>query len=74
MEDGKTFQLPYNAEREQEIVRITNEASLLAIAVGCEQLFEGQTSLPATEYVIFEPLPESTIEIRSVNYFESNLN
>ncbi len=64
--------LPYNAETAQEFISINNEASLVRLKVGCTELFEGRTMLPGTEYVIFEALPESTVEIRSVNFFNTD--
>lgn len=64
--------VPYNAEMGQEFLSFYNEASLVKISAGCTKLFESRTSLPATEYVIFETLPESTVEIRSANFFNTD--
>lgn len=64
--------LPYNAEMGQEFLSFYNEASLMRVSAGCTKLFEGKVSLPCTEYVIFEALPESTVEIRSANFFNTD--
>lgn len=72
--DGRTIPLPYNAEVDQQIVTLYNEAARLSVGVGCNGLYEGETDLPGTEYVIFETLPESTVELRSAMYFNSDTN
>ncbi len=69
---GETMDLPYNAETDPETLSFYNEANLLSISAGCKRLYEEQTPLPATEYVIFETLPGSTVEIRSAAYFETD--
>jgi len=71
--NGLVTPLNYNAEVEQQTLSFYNEADLLAISVGCKKLYENQTKLPGTEYLIFETLPGSTVEIRSVAYFDTNI-
>lgn len=73
MEDGREIPLHYNAELDPQTLRFTHEAALLEVKAGCNQIFEGETNLPATEYMIFETLPGSTVEIKTINYYESNL-
>jgi len=70
--DGRTLPLEYNAEVDQQIVTLYDEAARVSVAVGCDGLYEGETELPCTEYVIFETLPGSTVEIRSATYFNSD--
>jgi hypothetical protein len=70
--DGRVVPLYYNAETEKQTVSFYHEASLLTISVGCQRLYEGESELPATEYLILETLPGSTIEIRTINFHETN--
>lgn len=69
--EGETIPLNYNAELGTQTVSLQNEADLVAISVGCRRLYEQETPLPATEYVILETLPGSTVELRAINYFDS---
>jgi hypothetical protein len=71
-EAGRIRPLNFNAETEEQTLSFYNEADRVAVSVGCKKLFEDQSSLAGTEYLIFETLPGSTVEIRSVGYFESN--
>lgn len=71
--DGTTLDLGHRADNEQEYIQIYNEADLLAIDIGCSRLYEGHVELPATEYLIVETLPGSTVELRSVMFFETNI-
>ena len=71
--DGTTIPLNYNAETEQQTLSFYNEADLVWIAAGCKRLYEDQTTLPGTEYLIFETLPNSTVELRAVTYFDTNM-
>lgn len=70
--NGRTIPLEYNAETETGTISLYNEAARLAVSVNCQQLYEEDTNLPGTEYVIFEPLPESTVELRHVAYFNTD--
>lgn len=70
--DGRTIPLEYNAETETGTISLYNEAARLAVSVNCQQLYEDDTNLPGTEYVIFEPLPGSTVELRHVAYFNTD--
>jgi hypothetical protein len=72
-ETGVVKPLNFNAETEQQTLSFYNEADRVAVSVGCRKLYEDQSSLPGTEYLIFETLPGSTVEIRSVGYFDTNL-
>jgi hypothetical protein len=69
MPDGQVIPLEYNAQAEQQILSFYNEASLVSVSVGCDRLVERPTDAPGTDYVIFETLPGSTVELRSINYF-----
>ncbi len=69
MPDGKVIPLEYNAQSEQQILSLYNEASLVSVSVGCDRLVAQPTDIPGTDYVIFETLPGSTVELRSINYF-----
>lgn len=71
--DGVTIPLNYNAETDLQTLSFYNEASLVWIAAGCKRLYEEQTTLPGTEYLIFETLPNSTVELRAVTYFDTNM-
>lgn len=71
--DGRTIPLNFNAETERQTLQLYNEANLLAVTVGCKRLYEEPTELPGTEYLIFETLPNSSVELRSVTYFDTNL-
>lgn len=70
--NGRTIPLEYNAETETGTISLYNEAARLAVSVNCQQLYEEDTNLPGTEYVIFEPLPGSTVELRHVAYFNTD--
>ena len=71
--DGTIVPLNFNAEVEQQTLSFYNEANQLAVSVGCKRVYEQHTPLPETEYVIFETLPGSTVELRSVAYFETDV-
>jgi hypothetical protein len=73
MPDGTLIPLPYNAESGQHMISLYNEAALVSISVDCNRLFEEPTSEPGTAYVIFETLPGSTVELRSINFFETDV-
>jgi hypothetical protein len=69
MPDGKVIPLEYNAQTDQQILSLYNEASLVSISAGCDRLIDRPTDIPGTDYVIFETLPGSTVELRSINFF-----
>lgn len=69
---GRTIPLQYNAETDQQMLTLYNEAARVAVSVGCNHLYEDETDLPGTEYVIFETLPGSTVELRSAMYFNTD--
>lgn len=71
--NGRVVPLYYNAETEKQVVSFYHEAALLTISAGCLRLYEGESELPATEYLILETLPGSTIEIRTINFHETNI-
>ena len=71
-EDGRTIPLRYNAESETQTVILYNEAARVRIAVGCNVLYEEPTGLPGTEFIILETLPGSTVELRAVNYHNTD--
>jgi hypothetical protein len=73
MPDGAMIPLPHNAENGQHMVSLYNEAALVSISVDCNRLFEEPTSVPGTAYVIFETLPGSTVELRTINFFETDV-
>lgn len=69
-EDGRTIQLEYNADTEEETVKMLCEAEQVEFSIGCDRVYEGSSNLEATEYVIVEALPDSEIELRAINYFD----
>lgn len=71
-EDGTTIPLNYNAETGTQTLSFYNEANLVSISAGCRPLYQAETPLPGTEYIIFETLPGSTVELRSVTYFDTD--
>jgi hypothetical protein len=70
--NGTVVPVPYNAEREQHMISLYNEAALVSISVDCDHLFEDLIDEPGTTYVIFETLPGSSVELRSVNFYETD--
>ncbi len=70
--DGRTIPLNFNAESDNQTLSFNNEADLMTISVGCNKLYEEESALPATEYIIFETLPGSTVELRAVTYFNTD--
>ena len=71
--DGRMIPLAYNAESGLHIVSLYNEAALLAVSVDCDRLFEQLVDEHGTAYVIFETLPGSSVELRSINFFETDV-
>lgn len=71
--DGTQVPISYNAETDQQMLSFYNESNLLSISVGCKRLYEEQPQMPQTEYVIFETLPGSSVELRSVAYFDTSV-
>jgi len=69
--DG-TIPISYNAETDLQTLSFYNEAQRLTISAGCRKLYQEESRLPGTEFVIFETLPNSTVELRSVAYFDTN--
>ncbi len=72
LDDSTLIPLGYRAERESHTLQLYNEASLTAISVGCDDVFEANVDLPNTEYVILQTLPGSTVILRSVMFFETD--
>lgn len=69
---GRDVDLPVNAELDRQILSFYNEADLMTISIGCTKLYEEKSKLPATEYVILETLPNSTVDITSIAYFNTD--
>jgi hypothetical protein len=61
--------IEYNADAGAQTLKIYSDGDLIRFDVGCRTLHEQTTALPGTEYVIFETLPGSTVEIRSMKFF-----
>jgi len=70
---GRTVPLDVNAELDRQTLSFYNEAALLTISAGCGRIYEEQSPLPATEYVILETLPNSIVDITAIAYFDSNV-
>lgn len=70
---GETIPLNFNAESDRQTLSFYNEAKLMTISVGCQRLYEEESALPATEYIIFETLPGSTVELNAVDYFDTDV-
>lgn len=68
-----TTPIPYNADNEKHTLSFYHEAELLTISVDCRRVHAVTTTVPATEYVIFEALPGSTVELTAVDFFESSV-
>ncbi len=69
-EDGRTIPLEFNADTEEETVKILSEADQVEFSVGCERIYEGSSRLEGTEYIIIEALPDTELELRAINYFD----
>ncbi|MCE2502929.1 MAG: hypothetical protein J4G05_02550 [Chlorobi bacterium] len=69
-EDGRRIPLEFNADTEEETIKILSKADQVEFSVGCDKLYEGLSSLEGTEYIIIEALPDSELEIRAINYFD----
>ena len=69
-EQGETIPLEYNADTEEETVKILCEAEHVEFSIGCDLVYEGSSELEGTEYIIIEALPDSEIELRAINYFD----
>lgn len=69
-EAGRTVPLEFNADTEEQAIRMLSEADRIEISVGCERIYEGSSTLEGTEYIIIEALPDSEIELRAINYFD----
>ncbi|MEO5928743.1 MAG: hypothetical protein ABIR47_02310, partial [Candidatus Kapaibacterium sp.] len=72
-ESGAVVPVNYNADNEQQTLSFYNEADLLSVSAGCKRIYQRQSTLPATEYIILETLPGSTVELRGITYFETNI-
>ena len=70
-EDSVIVPIEYNADPGLQTIKLYNEAELVRFDAGCKVLHEQATPLPATEYLIIEALPESTIEIRAIKFFST---
>ena len=69
-ENGETIPLEFNADTEEETLKLLCEAEQVEVSVGCERVYEGASFLEGTEYVILEALPDSEIELRAINYYD----
>lgn len=69
-EQGKTIPLEFNADTEEQAIRLLSEADQIEISVGCDRIYDGPSHLEGTEYIIVEALPDSEIEFRAINYFD----
>lgn len=72
MPDGEVVPLERKAEMGARRLLLTNEAGVVGVSIGCDRLFESYTGIPNTEYVIFEALPGSTVELRTVAFSASD--
>jgi hypothetical protein len=72
-ESGDLLPLRLNAESTAQTLRFYNEGSLLWFAVGCDRVYEAESDRPATEYLVIESLPGSTIEISGIRFDESDV-
>ena len=61
--------IEYNADAGPQTLKIISDGDLVRFDAGCRLLHEQTTPLPATEYLILETLPGSSVEIRSVKFF-----
>jgi len=72
--DGRNVPIDFNAELERQTLTFRHEAHLLTISAGCTKLYEEDSHVPATEYVILETLPNSTVDVTSIAYFETSID
>lgn len=68
-EDSVIVPIEYNADAGAQTLKLYNDGDLVRFDAGCRMLYEQTTQLPATEYLIIETLPESSVEIRAVKFF-----
>jgi hypothetical protein len=61
--------IEHNADAGLQTLKVYSDGDLIRFDAGCRVLHEQTTTLPGTEYVIFETLPGSSVEIRSVKFF-----
>lgn len=69
-EEGDTIPLEFNADSEEQAIKILSEADRLEFSVGCDPIYDGHSNLEGTEYIIIEAMPDSEIELRAINYFD----
>jgi hypothetical protein len=70
-DDSVIVPVEYNADPGPQTIKLYNEAEVVRFDAGCRVLHEQATTLPATEYLIIEALPESTVEIRAIKFFST---
>ncbi len=68
--DGTVIPLEYNAEPEEETIKLLVEADLVEVSAGCERLYQARTELEATEYIIIEALEDAEVEVVGVNVYD----
>ena len=70
-ENGRVVPLEFNAdEATEEIIKLHIEADLTEVSVGCNRIYQGRSTLEATEYIIIEAKDDAEIEIVGVNVFD----
>ena len=69
-EEGTIIPLEFNADTEEETIKVLSEADQVEFSVGCNRIYEGGSRLEGTEYIIIEALPDSELELRAINYFD----
>ena len=69
-EDSLIVPIEYNADPGMQTLKVYTDGELVRFDAGCRMLYEQTTKLPATEYLIVEALPGSTVEIRAVKFFK----
>lgn len=68
-EDSIIVPIEYNADAGPQTLKFYNDGDLVRFDAGCRLLYEQTTKLAATEYLILETLPGSSVEITAVKFF-----
>lgn len=68
-EDSLIVPIEYNADAGPQRLTFYTDGDLVRFDAGCRMLYEQTTKLPATEFLIIESLPGSSVEIRAVKFF-----
>jgi len=57
-----------------ELIKVVNDGKFIRIFVGCAEIYNKATTLPATEYIIVEAMPQSEVFLYGLFYEELTTN